>query len=156
MGARPEARFAPRTVSGFLWRVLVPSWRFFEAEDARFLLEARFLRHGEAPSPFMRAVPARARTPLSWLFAPEHNFALFCHDLIERFVSELAERPLSASEVEALPSYGRVRDLSRHFLREAHASTPELRFQLRLLALNDDDDDAREELFLSPAYALEG
>ncbi|HEX6239673.1 MAG TPA: hypothetical protein VFZ61_02220, partial [Polyangiales bacterium] len=37
------------------WRVLVPSWRFFEAEDASFLLEVCVLDGAGAPSHFVPA-----------------------------------------------------------------------------------------------------
>jgi hypothetical protein len=143
-----------RTLSGWLWRILLPSWRFFEAEDARFLLEARTLRDGEAPSAFVPAVPALARTWLSCVFAPEHNLRLFCHDLIERFVCELGERsPMPEAAIEALASYARVRDLTRYFVRKAEGSAPGLSYQLRLLALSE--DGTSEELFRSPYYPAE-
>src|SRR5689334_16704309 len=133
--------------SPWLWRVLVPSWRFFEAADARYLLEVRTWRGGEAPSPFVPAVPAVTRGKWAWLFAPEHNLRLFCHDLIERFVLELSERsPLPEGEVETLASFQRAKAIARGFLRaEAGA-----RFQLRLVVLRE--DDSSEELFVSPYY----
>lgn len=148
--------------SGWLLRVLVPSWRFFEAEDARFLLEVRTWREGEAPSPFLPAMPAAARGTWSWLFSPEHNLRLFCHDLIERFVFELAERgPLAQSELEKLASYQCVLEIVRWFLGDARAvSVPfsrgdrgsDEKFQVRLVSIRE--DDAREELFVSPYYPL--
>jgi hypothetical protein len=138
--------------SPWLLRVLVPSWRFFEAEDARFLLEARTWREGDAPSEFMPGVPAAARGGWSWLFAPEHNLRLFCHDLIECFVFELAERgPLAQSEVEKLASYQRVLEIVRWFLGERGSGE---RFQVRLVSIRE--DDAREELFVSPYYSVAG
>jgi hypothetical protein len=145
--------------SPWLWRVLVPSWRFFEAEDARYLLEARSQREGEAPSAFEPAIPSAARTKWSWLFSPEHNLRLFCHDLIERFVAELAEKsPLPESEIGQLGSFARVRDVSGWFLRarraSEHAEPGVLRFQLRLLAVRA--DDSTDELFVSPYYTLDG
>jgi hypothetical protein len=145
--------------SPWLVRVLVPSWRFFEAEDARYLLEARCHRDGEAPSAFAPAIPSAARTRWSWLFAPEHNLRLFCHDLVERFVLELAERsPLPESEIGELASFARVRDVAAWFLRERrageHAEQGVQRFQLRLLAVRA--DDSSEELFVSPYYTLDG
>jgi hypothetical protein len=137
--------------SPWLWRVLVPSWRFFEAEDARYLLEVRTLRDGQAPSAFVPAVPAARRGKWAWLFAPEHNLRLFCHDLIERFVFELAEAgPLAEGALEALESYQRVKQLARWFSRAQGRET----FQLRLLHLRD--DDSAQELFVSPYYALDG
>ena len=136
--------------SPWLLRVLVPSWRFFEAEDARFLLEVRTWREGEAPSAFLPAVPAAARGAWSWLFSPEHNLRLFCHDLIERLVFELAEHgPLSESEVEKLASYQRALEIVRWFLRRRE---PDERFQVRLVAIRD--DEAHEELFVSPYYPV--
>jgi hypothetical protein len=137
--------------SPWLWRVLVPSWRFFEAEDARYLLEVRSWRDGQAPSAFSAAVPAAARGKWAWLFAPEHNLRLFCHDLIEGFVFELAEKgPLAESAVAELASYQRVKELAGWFLR---AETG-LRFQLRLVVLRE--DDSAQELFVSPYYPVEG
>jgi hypothetical protein len=147
--------------SPWLLRVLVPSWRFFEAEDARFLLEVRTWREGEAPSPFLPAVPTAARGRWAWLFSPEHNLRLFCHDLIERFVFELAEHgPLAESELEKLASYQRVLEVVRWFLEDARAVSLTLsrgergseRFQVRLVAIRE--DDAREELFVSPYYPV--
>jgi hypothetical protein len=138
--------------SPWLLRVLVPSWRFFEAEDARFLLEARTWREGEAPSEFRPAVPAAARGRWSWLFAPEHNLRLFCHDLIERFVFDLAERgPLAESEAEKLASYPRVLEIVRWFLRERG---PGVRFQVRLISMRE--DESRDELFVSHYYPVAG
>ena len=135
--------------SPWLLRVLVPSWRFFEAEDARFLLEVRTWRNGEAPSPFLPAVPV-ARGTWSWLFSPEHNLRLFCHDLFERFVFDLAEHgPLAQSELEKLASYQRVIEIVRWFL-----GSSDRRFQVRLIAIKE--DDAREELFVSPYYPVAG
>lgn len=151
--------------SPWLLRVLVPSWRFFEAEDARFLLEVRTWREGETPSAFLPAVPAAARGTWSWLFSPEHNLRLFCHDLIERFVFELAEHgPLAASDVEGLASYQRLLGVVRWFLGEnpsalslalsRGARGSDEKFQFRLVSIKG--DDAREELFVSPYYAVAG
>lgn len=154
--------------SPWLWRVLVPTWRFFEAADARYLLEVRTWRDGEAPSAFSAAVPAAPRSKWSWLFAPEHNLRLFCHDLIERFVFELAEQgPLAESAVEELESYQRVKGIARWFLNEGALSLALSRgkrgaegergpegYQLRLVHLRE--DDGVEELFVSPYYLLEG
>ncbi len=138
--------------SPWLLRVLVPSWRFFEAEDARFLLEVRTWREGEAPSPFLPAVPTATRGRWTWLFSPEHNLRLFCHDLIERFVFELAEHgPLAESEVEKLTSYQRALEIVRWFLGERGSDE---KFQVRLVVIRE--DDAREELFVSPYYPVAG
>jgi hypothetical protein len=146
--------------SPWLWRVLVPSWRFFEAEDARYLLEVRSQPDGEAPGAFAPSVPSAPRSKWSWLFAPEHNLRLFCHELIERFVVELAERsPLPEGEITQLASYARVREMAAWFLREREArESPQgqgaVRFQLRLLAVHV--DDSTEELFVSPYHVLGG
>lgn len=149
--------------SFFLWRVLLPSWRFFEAEDARYLLSARTWLSGEAPSPFMPAVPAARRGWLSCVFAPEHNLRLFCHDLIERFVLELAEKsPLAEGQIEELASYGQVRAIARYFvaenarlfLRGDATQDGQVRYQLRLSAVRA--DESTEELFVSPYYPVGG
>jgi hypothetical protein len=153
MSPRPPVARAPQAVSHWWWRVLFPSWRFFEAEDARFSLEARVLRDGEAPSPFLPAVPSVRRGLLACVFSPEHNLRLFCHDLVERLVLELAERgPVAEHEVEALSSYERVRALAGYFVREQHGALRGARYQLRLLA--HDADEGQEALFLSPSYPV--
>lgn len=140
--------------SSWLLRVLVPSWRFFEAEDARFLLEARVISPGEAPSAFKPAVPAVARGVWSCVFAPEHNLRLFCHDAIERFVQELGERgALRVEEVETLASYARVRELVRCLLRDERAAGSDASFQLRL-STSSEADERGEELFLSQSYPI--
>lgn len=139
--------------SFWLWRVLLPSWRFFEAEDARFLLEVRIARSEQEPSPFAPALPPRPRGPISLVFAPEHNLRLACHDLIERFVLELGERaPIAESAVERLESYGRVREMVRYVLERGAEAAPDARFQLRLSALHASEPP--EQIFLSPYYAV--
>jgi hypothetical protein len=164
MNARPPFARAPQAVSRWWLRVLLPSWRFFEAEDARYSLEARILREGEAPSPFLPAVPSVRRAALACLFSPEHNLRLFCHDLIERWVLELAERgPIAEHEVEALASYAPVRTLAGYFVREEHGAPNRAHYQLRLLAHDADDsvearaperEQNQEVLFLSPSYPV--
>ena len=166
MNARPPVARAPQAVSRWWLRVLLPSWRFFEAEDARYSLEARILRDGAAPSPFLPAVPSVRRGALACVFSPEHNLRLFCHDLIERLVLELAERgPIAEHEVEALSSYARVRALAGYFVREEHGAARGAHYQLRLLAHDPDEsveargfarEQNQEALFLSPSYPVPG
>lgn len=138
---------------GAWWRVLVPSWRFFDAEDAAFVLEVRTLSvEGEA-TPFVPAIPPAPRGPLALLFAPEHNLRLACHDLVERWVLELSEAgPLEESEVERLPSYALVQSAVGYFLRSSQPRAG-ARFQLRLrdAAVTDEDD----LVFLSSEHALD-
>jgi hypothetical protein len=97
------------------------------------------------------------------VFAPEHNLRLFCHDLIERFVLELAEKsPLPEGQIEELASYGRVRELARYFvaenarlfMRAGGAQDGQMRYQLRLSAVRA--DESTEELFVSPYYPVGG
>jgi hypothetical protein len=141
---------------GAWWRVLVPSWRFFDAEDATFVLEVRTLSAAGAATPFVPAIPPAPRGPLALLFAPEHNLRLACHDLIERWVLELSEAgPLDESEVERLPSYALVQSAVGYFLR---ASQPQAgaHFQLRLRDLAPDGTDHEDDLvFLSSEHPLD-
>lgn len=134
---------------GAWWRVLVPSWRFFESPDVEFVLEVRVRRGNAEPSAFRPAIPPWRRGPLSLLFSPQHNLRLACHDLVERWVAELGEQgEIGAEELEALASYARVKHAVAYFLRDEGDTA--LLYQLQLSSVSEAGE--LEPLFLSPYY----
>jgi hypothetical protein len=134
------------------WRVLLPSWRFFEAPDLHFTLEVRTWDAAGATGALHTLPPRTERSLTSLFYAPEANLALAGHDLVETLVSELAERGAIAFEAaEQLSAYKRVQHMARFFLREQVASA--VRYQLKLSSHSP--DGSTEELFLSPPYALD-
>lgn len=128
-----------------LWRALLPSWRFFESPDVSYLLLARVC-DGAADAPFVPVIPAAARTPLSALYAPQHNLTLACHGLVEALAQELAERtPIELTQAEQLVSYRRVQRLVCFYMPTVQ------RYQIKLVAEQPDGSE-QEELFVSPIY----
>lgn len=145
------------------WRVLLPSWRFFEAPDIRFVLlararagpdtvEARGSAHGQnEDAGFRELPPARARSVSSLVYAPDANLRLACHDLVETLVNELAEHgPIALDEAERLVSYQLVQHMTAFFLCQRAPTASHYQFKLSALA----PEGSVEELLLSPWYAL--
>jgi len=89
------------------WRVLVPTWRFFDSI-------------GVHPELFVRAngewLPALIRPKLRWyslFFNPAYNRYHACNNLLERLILELAEE---SQQIEGLVSYRLVEDLAKQFV----------------------------------------
>jgi hypothetical protein len=135
-------------------RMLLPSWRFFEAEDVEYLLELRVRTpRGEAPT-FVPAIPAAERGARALLFSPQHNLRLACHDLVERWVDELSELGAVEHErVEALPSYALVKHAVAYFLR-SHPAQLEGGLQMQLRLSSRAPRAEPEVLFTSAYYAV--
>jgi hypothetical protein len=88
------------------WRILVPSWRFFD-------------RVGIHPQLFVRTqgdwVLAVTQPRLRWyslFFNPQYNYYHACNNLLERLILELVE---NVDNIETLVSYQLVKNLARQF-----------------------------------------
>jgi hypothetical protein len=148
--AEPRASTLPH---GALLRSLFPSWRFFDANEPSLCLYARVLQGEREIAPFAPLLPAHGRGALALLFNPRGNLLLACHSLLDRLVSELAERgPTPIEEAERLVSYRLVQNLALRLLAR-EPSTLGLQYQLKLEATGPEPGE-REELLLSPLYPL--
>lgn len=153
MAASLSGRLSSTLPHGALLRSLLPSWRFFEANEASLCLYARVVQGERELAPFAPLLPAPRRGPLALLFNPRGNLLLACHGLLDRLVSELAELgPTPIEQAERLVSYRLVQNLAQHFLARDPAARG-LSYQLQLVATGPGPDE-REELLLSPLYPL--
>jgi hypothetical protein len=105
------------------WRILVPSWRFFD-------------RIGIHPQLFVRFkddwILASSRPSLRWyslFFNPAYNYYHACNNLLERLILELAE---NSENIETLVSYQIVKTLARDFARERLSLQGPIEFKITI------------------------
>lgn len=133
LGKRREVR-APSLA---LFRVLFPSWRFFESIAPAPNLSYRVAHAGEDFGGWRDALPPVERTPLSLLLNARGNLQLAAQSLVERLFEDLDS--ISAAEAHDNVSYQLVRCLVQSRLPGAAAEAGR-RYQFRL-TLPDDDDE---------------
>lgn len=105
------------------WRILIPTWRFFDAVGVHPELFVRI--QGEWQ-------PVITRPRLRWyslFFNPGYNRFHACNNLLERLILELAG---DVKSIERLVSYKLVENLAREFARaRAHDSLFEFKVTIQ-------------------------
>lgn len=123
VGARALARLQ-------LFRVLFPSWRFFDSAAPTPRLMVRTAQPGEPLGAYHDALPALPRRWSALFLNAEGNLRLAYHGLLERLVSDLAELDEGDAEsARQLLSYELVVNLARASLRDVQ---PADRFQFKV------------------------
>jgi hypothetical protein len=129
-----------------LFRVLWPSWRFFEDIAPAPRLFGRVAARGEDFGAWRELLPGPARRPSALFLNAAGNLHLACHAVLEQFQSELEEASPDAP-VSELIGYGLVANIAAYELRASERESPHARFQFRLV-------DGERELVTSPALEL--
>jgi hypothetical protein len=114
-----------------LFRVLLPSWRFFEDIAPTPRLWCRVATHGDEFGPWRELLQGPTRHAVALLLNPTGNLHLACHAALEQLQSELEEAP-SDARVGDLIGYGLVANIVAYELRAAQGAGPHVRFQFRL------------------------
>ena len=129
-----------------LFRVLLPSWRFFEDIAPAPRLWCRVAAHGGDFGPWRELLRGSTRCAGALLLNPAGNLHLACHAALEQFQSELEE---AASDMPAaeLIGYELVANIVAYELRTARVAGPHARFQFRVA-------DGDRELVMSDALEL--
>ena len=148
MRPRAEVR-SPRLA---LLRVLLPSWRFF---DAIASMPRVLVRSGPAPDSLgewrqLLAPPQRSWANLVW--HPAGNLSLAQHSLLERLLTDIAELADGAEPADTV-SYQLARNLVRAGLRDAGVA-PGTAYQWKVADTDAMTGDVTDDLLLSPAEVL--
>lgn len=135
------------------FRVLLPTWRFFDDVGFGLTLAARAGTHADALGVWLPLFPcARTRRrPWHLLLDGHGNLLLAQRGLLERLVHDLAALA-DGDDPRMLPSYAQVLTLTREGLaaREALGEAGLLQFRLT----QPTDDGAHEELVRSAVHPL--
>jgi len=129
-----------------LFRVLLPSWRFFEDIAPAPRLWCRVARRGEDFGGWRELLSAPTRGAGALLLNPAGNLHLACHAALEQFQSELEAAPPDMP-VGELIGYGLIANMVAYELKTAEPAGPELRFQFRLA-------DGGHELLISDSLEV--
>ncbi len=121
-----------------LFRVLFPSWRFFEEFGSLPALSYRIkTKPSQDFGPWMSAIPSPKRPWHSLFLNPEGNLFLAFHSLLEQCTDDLEE--FDGKELNSFTqttSYLLVKNLTEHQIKNHHKETlsSETRYQFRLTA----------------------
>ncbi len=141
-----------------LFRVLVPSWRFFDSVSSHPTLLVRIAETGPEPEPDQAFGPWRRLLPLprhAWwhvVWNPAGNLSFACHSVLGRLRSDLDERDEDdATPAAELVSYQLVLNLVRWWLHDRPTGT---RVQFRLTDGDPIGGIEPFELMVSEVHAL--
>ena len=129
-----------------LFRVLLPSWRFFEDIAPTPRLWCRVATRDADFGPWRELLRGPTRRAGALILNPGGNLHLACHAVLEQFQGELEEAP-SDIPARELIGYGLVANIVAYELRTAEGADPHLRFQFRLA-------DGERELVMSDALEV--
>jgi hypothetical protein len=115
-----------------LFRVLLPSWRFFTSIEPALRLLCRVASHGSDFGPWRELLTPPPRGPGSLFSNAAGNLHLACHAALEQLESEL-EAAGPDSRVGELVGYRLVANLVAYRLRErGDLAGSQVRYQFRL------------------------
>lgn len=128
----------------YLFRALLPSWRFFEDFDEASTL---YLRHGyesDELGPWSKCLARPRRRIYNALYNPQANYILAAGSVVQQLLSEVNELPEASTSaaVENLVSYQLAKNLVRfHLPSEAKL------YQFKVSGVSED-------LLISPIYEV--
>ena len=130
-------------------RVLVPSWRFFDAIGDATELVARIAEPNGDFGPWRPIIAHRARSWTHLVWNPDGNVALAQHGLVERLDAELLAEGTPVDRPADLVSYQLVLNLVRATLRSERGAGASARVQFSLIS-----SAPNAPAFLSQEHAL--
>ena len=108
-------------------RLLVPSWRFFDAVNAPPALSARLAGADGEFGPWHAVLPAPERAWWNVAWHPHGNLSFATHSLLFRLRDDLAWTDAAPASTV---SYGLVLDLVRWSVRDAEPAATHVQFRL--------------------------
>jgi hypothetical protein len=128
----------------YLFRALLPSWRFFEDFDEA---PALYFRHGNVKqelSTWSKCLQRPERCFYNAIYSPQANYVLAAGSLVQHLLSEIEDLPDTDNRsVEGLVSYQLVRNLVRF-----HLPAESRDYQFKVSGVSGD-------LLISPVYEIE-
>ncbi|MFL5813425.1 MAG: hypothetical protein ACJ763_07585 [Bdellovibrionia bacterium] len=127
----------------YLFRALLPSWRFFEDFDEAPTLHFRHGNEKDELSGWWKCLARPERRFYQVLYNPKANYVLAAGSLVQHLLSEINDLPdTDSNAVESLVSYQLARNLVRF-----HLPSDARYFQFKVSGVSDD-------LLLSPVYRV--
>lgn len=102
-----------------LWRMIIPSWRFFDRAGDTAILYARSSASKELWKPVL---VQPTRTLVNLFLNPSSNLYLACQGLVNRLAEEISSHQGSPEEIEHWDSFLLVKRLVAHQLDAASVS----------------------------------
>jgi hypothetical protein len=130
----------------YLFRALLPSWRFFEDFDEAPTL---YFRHGQRDlsqdlEPWSKCLNRPARRFYHVLYSPEANYIHAAGSLVQHLLSEVNDlQETNSQAIEGLVSYQLAKNLVKYHLPEKAT-----RYQFKVSGVSED-------LLISPIYGVE-
>jgi hypothetical protein len=100
-------------MSSGLWRLLLPSWRFFDDATTGIVLKVRVTTVGGVSAQWLELLSPPVRRPWHLIWNPAGNRTLAAYSLVERYLQDSVEEGLGSET-----SYELVRALVRTELED--------------------------------------
>jgi hypothetical protein len=127
----------------YLFRALLPSWRFFEDFDEAPTLYIRYNSKDRELGEWYKCLNRPNRRLYNALYNPQANYVLAAGSLVQHLLSEVNELPETNSDaIATLVSYQLTQNLVKYHL-PAQAD----RYQFKVSGVSED-------LLISPIYAI--
>lgn len=109
-----------------LWRLIIPSWRFFDRAGDTAIL---YVRKTGSAAPWTPVLVPPTRNLGNLFLNPTGNLYLACQGLVNRLVEEISDHQGPTDEVEQWDSFLLVKNLVEHQLG---ATTVSYQFKIEI------------------------
>jgi hypothetical protein len=133
----------------YLFRALLPSWRFFEDFDEAPALYYRSSAGAEDLGEWRRCLEKPRREFLNLLYNPRANYVLAAGSVVQHLLSEIDDTSQTDSHaIESLVSYQLTKNLITYQIEKSHSDASTTRYQFKISGVTED-------ILISPVYELE-